>query len=99
MTPTYHSPDNFHHPDSFVPERFMGDLRFANDSKIALNPFSIGPSNCIGKNLAYAEMRVILAKMLFTFDLELVEGDWNDLKSYTAWVKDPLIVKLKRVIG
>jgi cytochrome P450 len=49
MLPTYHSPDNFHNPDSYIPERFLGDQRFVHDSKIALNAFSLGPRNCIGK--------------------------------------------------
>jgi cytochrome P450 len=46
---THHSPDNFRDPDSFIPERFLGDLRFINDKKNALNPFSTGPRNCLGK--------------------------------------------------
>ncbi|KAJ3944105.1 uncharacterized protein N0V96_005629 [Colletotrichum fioriniae] len=45
----YHNPDHFALPEEFVPERFLGDPRFANDAKQALQPFSIGPRNCIGK--------------------------------------------------
>lgn len=38
-------------PDSFIPERFLGDARFANDinAKKIFQPFSAGPRNCIGK--------------------------------------------------
>lgn len=47
--PMYRSPKNFHLPDSFIPERWLGDARFANDKKEAFQPFSHGPRNCIGK--------------------------------------------------
>ncbi|KIN02897.1 hypothetical protein OIDMADRAFT_160486 [Oidiodendron maius Zn] len=93
----HHSPGNFRDPESFIPERFLGDPRFATDNKGALNPFSTGPRNCIGKNLAWAEMRLILAKVLFNFDLELAQGreNWLDQKVYAIWEKGPLNVKLK----
>lgn len=48
-------------------------------------------------SLAYAEMELIMAKLLFNFDLELVDGDgWADQKSYTIWEKNPLNVKLTK---
>lgn len=46
---TYHSADNFRDPDLFIPERFMGDERFASDKRSALQPFHIGPRNCLGR--------------------------------------------------
>lgn len=52
----------------FSPERWMGDPRFANDNFKARQPFSVGPANCIGKNLAYAEMRLLLANLVWHFD-------------------------------
>jgi cytochrome P450 len=52
MVATYRSPLNFRDPDSFIPERFLGDERFVNDNRSALNPFSLGPRNCIGKKYA-----------------------------------------------
>lgn len=45
----YHSPANFADPKSFIPERFLGDPQFENDSKTVLQPFSFGPRNCIGR--------------------------------------------------
>ncbi|OJD32676.1 cytochrome p450 [Diplodia corticola] len=93
----YHSPQNFAEPDSFIPERWIGDdPRFANDKKSVLMPFSNGPRNCLGKNLAYAEMRCILAKTLFSYDLELVdpEVDWFDQRVFGLWEKGPLSVRV-----
>ena len=46
---TYHSETNFHLPDDFIPERWLGDERFVNDNKAAFQPFSTGPRNCVGQ--------------------------------------------------
>jgi cytochrome P450 len=45
----HHNPDHFALPDEFIPERWLDDPRFANDAKRALQPFSIGPRDCVGK--------------------------------------------------
>ena len=45
----HHSTRNFTDPDSFVPERWMGDERYANDKREGVQPFSYGPRNCLGK--------------------------------------------------
>lgn len=44
----YHSPQNFTLPESFIPERWLGDSRFASDQRDGRKPFSYGPRNCIG---------------------------------------------------
>jgi hypothetical protein len=49
--------------------------------------------------MAYHEMRLILTKVLYNFDLELCpesEG-WTDQKVYTLWEKHSLMVKLRDV--
>ncbi|RYP29493.1 hypothetical protein DL767_006683 [Monosporascus sp. MG133] len=95
-----HAPELWADPKSFHPERFLGDPRFANDRLDAMQPFSTGPRNCIGKNLAYAEMRLILAKIAFNFDLRLAEESrhWmKDQKAFMAWAKPPLLVHLTPV--
>ncbi|KAH8587676.1 cytochrome P450 [Bisporella sp. PMI_857] len=96
-----HSRHNFQDPDSYIPERFLNETRYENDKTGAFIPFSAGPRNCIGKNLAWAEMRVILAKMLLNFDWELAQGgdDWLNQKAYVIWEKGPLNVKLKKVVA
>jgi hypothetical protein len=48
-------------------------------------------------SLAYAEMRLILAKMLWNFDFELADptDDWMSRNlGYSLWYKGPLMVKL-----
>jgi hypothetical protein len=51
-------------------------------------------------SLAHAEMRLILARVLFNFDLEWDDKskNWaNDLKAFSLWQKTPLLVNLKPV--
>lgn len=94
----YHSPTNFTLPDSFIPERWLGtDPRFADDKKFALQPFSTGPRNCIGKHLAYAEIRLIICKLFFNFDINTnpEATNWKDQKVHFLWDRPPLMVTLK----
>ena len=41
----------FHNPDEFVPDRWLEEPpnEYRNDVKGAMQPFSMGPRNCIGK--------------------------------------------------
>lgn len=51
-------------------------------------------------SLAYAEMRLILAKLLWHFDVALVEPekDWmKDQRVYALWEKPSLRVRLTSV--
>ncbi|KAI0116322.1 cytochrome p450 monooxygenase [Nemania sp. FL0031] len=88
-----YSSKNFTRPFEFHPERFLGDPEFAKDDLSVVQPFSIGPRNCVGKNLAYAEMRLILARVLYKFDLKPapgVEGWIENQKIYSIWEKPEL---------
>ena len=90
---------NFVEPESFLPERWLPDPegRFALDQKAILEPFMVGPRRCIARNLALAEMKLILVKLLWRFDLELSEKDqkdWCDQRSFLVNEKKPLYIKL-----
>lgn len=72
---------------------------FHGDRRGASQPFSLGSRNCLGKSLAYNEMRVILARLLWNFDLRLCpesEG-WHRQYTYTLWEKPPLMCQLRDV--
>jgi hypothetical protein len=49
--------------------------------------------------MAYHEMRLILAKTLYHFDLSLCSESerWADQKTYVLWEKGPLMCKLSPV--
>lgn len=97
--PAYMSPINFKDPKSFVPERWLPETGYDDDRKEVFQPFSIGPRNCLGKNLAYHEMRLILSKLLWNFDLDLCpqSDKWADQKCFVLWEKPQLMVKMKSV--
>lgn len=100
---TYRSPNNFTDPDSFRPERWLPsthsqyDARYKDDNKGAFKLFSYRVRDCIGKNLAYSEMQVIVSRVLHRFDFKLEPGQskWHDEQLiYLAWQKDPLYISL-----
>lgn len=102
----HHSPQNWYRPDDFCPERFLPqdhpryDASFANDNKKCFQPFAYGPTNCIGKNLAYSELRLILGKLLFKFDMlpQPENQGWAEtMKAFTLWAKPPLMTKFRAV--
>lgn len=45
----FHNTEFWTLPEEYHPERFLGDPKFANDKLDALQPFSTGPRNCVGK--------------------------------------------------
>jgi len=98
--PMFTSAANFSDPLSFIPERWLGDPLYAHDDRFAFQPFSSGPRNCIGKNLAYAEMRLVMAKMVWNFDLVLQpeSENWFPHEMVIVWNIPPLHVKLIPVV-
>ncbi|KAL6882176.1 cytochrome P450 [Trichoderma longibrachiatum] len=102
---TYHNPKHWAEADSYLPERWLPkshplyDDKFKDDNRATFKPFSYGPRDCLGKNLAYSEMRLILARLLFGFDFELVPGQegWHDaLRTFLVWERMPLNIHLKK---
>ncbi|KAK3302986.1 cytochrome P450, partial [Chaetomium strumarium] len=103
---TYRSPANFADPDAFAPERWLPTTttdsrsRYADDRREALQAFGYGPRNCLGQNMALHEMRLVLARLFFRFDLELLDEsrDWTDQKAFVLWEKKPLLCRLKAAV-
>ncbi|KAF2095728.1 cytochrome P450 [Rhizodiscina lignyota] len=92
----YRRESYFHKANEFHPERFLHDPEFAKDRDDALQPFHVGPRNCLGRNLAYSEMRLILTRVIYNFDMRLDESsmDWVKQRNYLMWRKGPLKVHL-----
>lgn len=92
----YHDDNVFSKPFEFHPERWLGDPAFKNDRFEALKPFHIGPRNCLGMNLAYAEMKMILARVIWNFDLQLAPESqhWLDHEVYFLWNKPALMIHM-----
>lgn len=45
----YTLPQNFRRSLEYIPERWLGDKKFEDDQKHALQPFSVGSRDCLGK--------------------------------------------------
>ncbi|KAK1511383.1 averantin oxidoreductase [Colletotrichum abscissum] len=90
------SPMNWTNPEEFAPERWIGeDARFENDKRDASQPFQYGPRNCIGRNLAYVEMKIIMSRLLWHFDvMNATDYNWMDQRVFAVWEKSPLWVRL-----
>ncbi|KAI8240870.1 Cytochrome P450 monooxygenase 1 [Colletotrichum sp. SAR 10_96] len=94
------SPDNWPDPWKFDPERFLESEKTNVNRLDSLQAFSVGPRNCIGRNLAYSEMRMVLARVIFDFDMALApgNGDWiKRQRAYGLWDRVPLNVYLMPV--
>jgi len=97
-----HNPANFVSPDEFIPERWLGDPTYAADIKKGMQPFSLGPRGCIGKHLSYLEIKCILARLLWNFDIVSTDGapmwdpsdEMHNMFAFLAWKKPNLNVKM-----
>jgi hypothetical protein len=51
----------------------------------------------LSRSLAYAEMNLILARLVFEFDLRLddEEIDWMEQRVFTLWEKSSMMVRLR----
>ncbi|KAG6357388.1 hypothetical protein INS49_013265 [Diaporthe citri] len=90
------SAENFHDPWVFDPKRWMDTKN--NDILDASQPFSLGSRICMGQSLGWMEMRTILAKMHYKYDLELVDNslDWHaQSEMHTLWQKPVMNVVVR----
>lgn len=81
-------------PEQFRPERWFDEEY--DDVKEAWGPFSRGPRVCLGINLAMLEMRVILSKIMWLYDMEWVnrtDNYWEKCKLQFLWYKPPLVIR------
>lgn len=76
----HHDAQYFPDPYSYVPERWIVDkaegvtAQDVEKAQWAFCPFSHGNRACIGKGLAYAELRLSLARLIYEFDVRLTRG-------------------------
>jgi cytochrome P450 len=64
-------PDHWADPESFQPERFIGDQR-KQHHRYAYVPFGAGPHLCIGKHFALLEAHLLLAAIAGRYELRHV---------------------------
>lgn len=76
-----HNEEVFQDPEIYRPERWIVDetsgvtTEDVDRAKSAFFPFSSGPTNCVGKNLAILELLITAAKTLYQMDVRAFPGD------------------------
>jgi cytochrome P450 len=87
---------HFADPDRFRPARWLEDATGAHDPS-ALLPFGSGPRICPGRTLALVEMRVMLATLYRSFEVERVSATADVRERYAFTVMpSELKVRLRR---
>ncbi|KAF9331192.1 hypothetical protein BGZ91_012214 [Linnemannia elongata] len=94
--------DYFPEPNNFFPERWIPEESpFPPIQDFTFYPFSAGTRNCVGKNFAMMEMRLILATILTTYDIEYVPRQREDYVQFitTAFATESYVIKMKKRVG
>ena len=97
----HRDPRNFSFPNSFWPDRWLiAEGLQESKEKITHNPnafipFSFGPSNCVGKNLAILEMRLLVCHIFQKLDLRFPDN-WNP-QQWEDELEDKFIQKVGRL--
>ncbi|KAM4055170.1 cytochrome p450 [Hirsutella rhossiliensis] len=104
LSATCRSPDHFVEPDCFRPQRWLPEnhpqygAKFGGDRLSVCKPFSYGPRDCLGQKLAFAEIRLVTARLLHRFDFDLLPGqdDWQaKQRMFIVWDKPPLYLRFR----
>lgn len=92
---------NFYKPAKFLPERWLepagsSSSPFISDKRDVSKHFGGGDRDCMGQGIAWAQMRLILAGLVWAFEIEAVrEVDWVQQKTNIVWQKEPFEVRLR----
>ncbi|KAI0086977.1 cytochrome P450 [Irpex rosettiformis] len=94
-------PRNFSDPESFYPDRWLiaegllpASKGFVHNPN-AYVPFSFGPANCVGKNLALQEMRILICYTMQKLTMQFEEG-WDPLE-WERNLEDRMVYKTGRL--
>ncbi|TRX98984.1 hypothetical protein FHL15_000326 [Xylaria flabelliformis] len=82
----HHNERYFPDPFTFKPERFLsGDVQDEKQSRKAFAPFSLGARGCMGRSMAYLELSLIVAKVLWHFDFTRAPDETGRLGESEYW--------------
>lgn len=70
-------PQYWKRPKDFSPERWMSTDASLHPAANSWVPFSLGPRNCIGMELALIELKLVLVLTARTFDITEAWGEWD----------------------
>ncbi|KAH8157980.1 hypothetical protein CIB48_g10264 [Xylaria polymorpha] len=90
----HRNPDNFPDPMRFDPERWLGDAEERRRLEKVWVPFSRGTRGCLGINLAWAELYIMLSQCVLRMDLELYKTTLEHIEfSNDMFVSEPKLWK------
>jgi cytochrome P450 len=92
---THRRPANWPDPQRFDPERFAPEQR-KRQEPYSFVPFGGGPRNCLGAVFAQVEAKVILARLLQTFDAQYMGGNVRPRMAATLEPHPGVMVKMLR---
>ncbi|KAL4893331.1 cytochrome P450 [Aspergillus ambiguus] len=75
----HRDPRYFDHPDSFIPERWSSQPELIRNGS-AFSPFLLGQYSCVGKNLAYMEMRLLVYFLVKNLDFGFPPGSREEVE-------------------
>ncbi|KAE9401944.1 cytochrome P450 monooxygenase pc-bph [Gymnopus androsaceus JB14] len=77
--------------EEFRPERWL-DLDSEKRDLVnkTFNPFSVGPRACVGRNLAFLELQIIVASLVRRWEFVLEDGVEQELKTSEGFLRKPL---------
>ena len=77
----FHSEKIFPDASTYIPERWLNSTEKHSEqtrqARKAFNPFSLGARRCVGQNMAYLELTLTLAKLLWHLDFRRPSGTTN----------------------
>jgi cytochrome P450 len=86
--------NHFADPHAFRPERWLGEGTVGAHEPSAHIPFGTGPRICPGRTLAMLEMKVVLAMLFSSFDVERV-GVGESVDEVFAFTMSPRGVRVR----
>lgn len=101
VTYLHHDPEVWHEPEKFDPERFNPENK-SQIHPVSFQPFGKGPRECLGKNFALVEMKLMLSKFLANFRVIVDEEHHKEpIKLSSAFittvVNDGIWLKLEKM--
>jgi cytochrome P450 len=81
----HRNPDIFPNPSEFIPERWLDSGKLERRLDHYLVAFGKGSRNCVGLNLAFAEMLLALASVVAYFEMDLFMTDVSDVEMVRDW--------------
>ncbi len=91
---THHDRRYWPDPECFNPERFADGSR--SRPPYTFVPFGGGPRNCLGAAFAQVEAKIVLARILQTFDLALVPGAVHPHMGATLEPRPGVLMRVRR---